>query len=130
MSSLRFHPRDCTTIPIHTCLPFCPGVISNAETKHPGRKQLRGERNLFWVIVHHLWKPRQELEVDNDCIEQREGTACMSLGSTRFISPLLHTLGTPCLGNGVTHSGLGLPTSVDLRQSPIDIPTCQPTIGS
>lgn len=59
-------------------------------------------------------------------VKNREANACMLtslLACAQSISPLI-PLRTPCLGNGSTRSGLGLPTSMNLvKITPTDVDT-------
>lgn len=57
----------------------------------------------------------------NEC---RFQTVCLIvLGSLAFACSWFRS---PCLGNGASHGGLDLPTSINLRQSPSGMPTPAP----
>lgn len=79
----------------------------------------------FQNTVHHRVDIKAGISNSNHDThsqEQRDGKEfiCFCLLVLSLISSLLYNLGSPCLRNGATHSGLCLPTSIYLRQSPTD----------
>lgn len=61
--------------------------------------------------------------------EQKETNVCVLAHSVRLLYS--YTVQDPCLGNGTTHRGLGLPTSVNpIKAIPTDTLTGQPNLDS
>lgn len=74
-------------------------------------------------------KSRQELQIashSTSVVKNRE--KCMHACCVQLDLSTVTEVRMLCLGNDTAHSGLDLPPSVNLRQTPTDMPTDQPNV--
>lgn len=109
--------------------------------KHPDKKQLREEdvcsSSQFHVLVNRCGEVKVEtssMHSEHTTVKSTEGGVHIHLFAhtqLTFSFQFSILFRTPCLGNGATHNGLRLPSSVNLIKTiPIDMLTDQCNVNS